>query len=120
MRRGRNRVVRRLTHVHMRIRVHAVLPLVTGEDFVREIPDHLVHVHIEAGVAAALPHIKRKLFIERAVERPVCCLHDRVRDLGVERSDLSVRAGRGFLDPRHRAEDIRIENDGKPLGSRHT
>ena len=97
--------------------MNTVLALVTRENLIREIPNHLIHIHVEAGVAAALPEVERELLIKRAVERPVSGLHDRVRDLGIERSGLGVRTGRGLLDPRHRAEDIRIENDRQSRGA---
>ena len=52
----RERVVRRLAHVHVVVRVEDVFP---GES-VRAVCDNFVHVHIRLCAASRLPHDKRK------------------------------------------------------------
>lgn len=64
----RDRVVRRLRLVDVRVRMHDVLALAAGQDFVRRIADHFVHVHVDARVAASLPHVEREFAVEFARE----------------------------------------------------
>jgi hypothetical protein len=102
---GREDVVRRLAHVDVVVRVHAL----AGER-----RDHLVRVHVRARARAGLEDVDRELVVELAGGDPVAGGGDALGDVGVEQPEVGVRARGGGLDP---AEPVR---DRRGIGSPET
>ena len=100
-------VVRALAHVDVVVRVHVL----TGER-----GDHLVRVHVRAGAGACLEDVDRELVVVLALGDRVAGGGDALGLVGVEQSELGVRARGGGLDPsqpaRHRHRD-RLAGDGE-------
>src|SRR3954454_18124419 len=85
----REDVVRRLTHVHVVVRVHVV----TGECC-----DHLVRVHVRRRSGPSLEHVDRELVVELARCNPVAAGAHALRLLVVEQPELRVDTRSGRLD----------------------
>ena len=100
-------VVRALAHVDVVVRVHVL----AGER-----GDHLVRVHVRAGAGARLEDVDRELVVVLALGNRVAGGGDALGLVGVEQSELGVRARGGGLDPsqpaRHRHRD-RLAGDGE-------
>ena len=107
----REDVVRRLTHVDVVVRVHAL----TGE-----IRDHLVGVHVRARAGAGLEDVDRELVVELAGGDAVAGGGDALGHLGVEQPEIGIRACGGGLDPAEPVRDRgrnRLTRDGE-IGDR--
>ncbi len=96
--RGGERIVGRLGHVDVVVRVDRVLAakLAAGE-LDRAVRDHLVHVHVGLGARARLPDGQREVVVERAGDHLIGGAHDQLGPVGVEEAELPVDEGRRFL-----------------------
>ncbi len=128
MHRCREGVVRRLTTIHMIVRMHRLLAaeFPTGQ-FDRAIRYHFVRIHVRLGARAGLEHHQRKVLIELAVNdflrRPL----DQAGHIRRQFAQLGVGARRGqFEDAQrtyHRALPAKARNPNRemmhrPLGLR--
>ena len=86
--RGRERVVRRLRHVDVVVRVdgHLGAQLAAGH-LDRPVRDDLVHVHVRLRAGARLPHEQGEVVVEGAVEDLVGGRDDQLGQLPVEEAD---------------------------------
>ena len=91
----REDVVRRLAHVDVVVRVHALAG---------EVRDHLVRVHVRARPGAGLEDVDRELVVELARCDAIAGGGDALGHLGIEQPEIRVRAGGRGLDP---AEPVR-------------
>ena len=65
---GRDRVVGRLAHIDVIVRVHRLFRAeFAAERDIGGVRDHLVDVHVGLGAGAGLPHQQRKMLVELAV-----------------------------------------------------
>ena len=98
---GRDRVVRRLRHIHVVVRmdlvVRAALP---AEELVCPVRDDLVHVHVGTRAGTALYGIKNKGVGKLPFEDLLTGCDDRITLLLREESRLVVYDGGSFLDKR--------------------
>ena len=92
---GREDVVRRLAHVDVVVRVHALAG---------EVRDHLVRVHVRARPGAGLEDVDRELVVELACRDAIAGGGDALCHLRIEQAQIRVRAGGRGLDP---AEPVR-------------
>jgi hypothetical protein len=92
----REDVVRRLAHVHVVVRMHAL----AGED-----GDDFVRVHVRRGPRARLEHVDGKLVVELAVRDAIRGSGDPLCLVLVEETQVSVHARRGGLDATEPARD---------------
>ena len=104
---GREDVVRRLTHVHVVVRVH-VLAGKCG--------DYLVGVHVRGGSRAGLEDIDRKLVVQFADRNAIGSFGDSLGLLVVEQPELGIDARGRSLDssqPAGNGRRNRFARDGK-------
>ena len=87
--RRREHVVRRLPHVHVVVRVHALAG---------EVRDHLVGVHVRGGAGAGLEDVDRELVVVLAGGHLVARARRCARRCRVEQPELGVHARRLGLD----------------------
>ena len=105
----RNRVVGRLRHVHVVVRMHGrVLAPRAAEELVGAIGQHLVGVHVVRRAGARLVRVDDELVAMLAGEHLVGGRDDGVGEPRVEAARLLVRERRGLLDPDLR-RDERLE-----------
>src|SRR5262249_25389679 len=103
----REDVVRRLPHVDVVVRVHALA---------RNRRDHLVRVRVRRGAGARLEDVDRELVVELAGGDPVGGGGDPVGLRRIEQAGLGVDGGRRGLDPPEPADDVdrdRLAGDGE-------
>ena len=93
---GGKDVVRRLSHVHVIVRMDVVA---------REVRDHLVGVRVRRGAGAGLEDVDRELVVVLARRHRVAGGRDPLADRGVEQAELGVDPRRGGLDPPQPAHD---------------
>ena len=105
---GRERVVRRLAHVHVVVGVDRFLAATRARRQLVGAPgDHLVHVHVRLRARAGLPDPQRELGSERPpvvgdlVGRP----RDQFVSLGRQQPEVSVDVGCRALEQAERAND---------------
>ena len=104
----RERVVRRLAHVHLVVRVAQRLGAeAAAEDFDRAVGDDLVGVHVGLGARAGLPDDQREMIVELALGDLLSGPDDGGADLGVELAEVHVDLGGGALDEPEGADDRR-------------
>ena len=123
MHRGRKRVVRRLRHVHVVVRMNRLLAAEhAARHLDRAIRDDLVGVHVGLRAAAGLPDAQRKMIVEFARDHLV---RRRGYQLGLVRrqfAEIAINFGRRLLQnperahhrPRHPIESDR-EMQQRPL-----
>ena len=100
--RGRERVVGRLAHIDVVVRVHRLFAAdLAAEQLDRAVRQDLVDVHVGLRARAGLPDIERKMLVELAGDRLVGGTHDGVR------LPLRQPAGRG-IDQCRRLLDIAV------------
>ena len=124
--RGRCRVVGRLRHVHVVVRVHVLVGAeASAEQLVRAVGDDLVHVHVERHACARMEDVDHELIEMPAFEDLVACFDDRVLAPIVESACLGVGESGGALHPDERPDKRRegpISADrvvlDRPLGLR--
>ncbi len=97
--RGREHVVRGLTHVHVVVRVNGIA---RADRLVRELAtavrDHLVRVRVRAGAGTGLENIEREMLVELAFGHFLGGLHDQRRAVRIEQSEIVVGLRRAPLD----------------------
>ena len=104
---GRDRVVGRLAHIDVIVRMHRLF----GAEFAAErqiggVGDHLVDVHVGLGAGAGLPHQQREMPVQLAVGDVLRHRDDRLGAPAVERTEIAVDLGRRALDQAERAHDL--------------
>ena len=98
-RRGREHVVRRLTHVDVIVGMDdAVFAARSAEQFSGTVGDHLVCIHVVRRTGAGLIDIDHELIAETTAENLVGGLGDRVPHARLEPAKREVRLCSGFLD----------------------
>ena len=99
MHRGRERIVRRLAHVDVIVRMHRLLGAeFAAEHLVGAVGDHLVQVHVALGAGAGLPDHERKVIVELAVDHLMRRAGDGAGTARVDQAQLAVGLGCGKLD----------------------
>ena len=123
MHRGRERVVRRLRHVHVVVRMNRLLAAEhAARHLDRAIRDYLVGVHVGLRAAAGLPDAQRKMFVEFARDNLVRRRGDQLGLLRRQFLQIAINFGRRLLQqperayhrPRHPIESDR-EMQQRPL-----
>ena len=123
MHRGRERVVRRLRHVHVVVRMNRLLAAEHAAGHLdRAIRDYLVGVHVGLRAAAGLPDAQRKMFVEFARDNLVRRRGDELGLLRRQFLQIAINFGRRLLQqperahhrPRHPIESDR-EMQQRPL-----
>src|SRR5205085_274576 len=100
--RGRECVVRGLTHIDVVVRVYWLLAAdFAAEQLNRAVRQYLVDVHVRLGARTRLPYIEREVFIELSGDRLIGGAHDGVR------FPLRQPSG-GGVDQRRRLLDIAV------------
>ena len=105
---GRKRVVGRLRHVHMIVRMNGFLRshLAAG-DFYGAIRNYLVHVHVGLGPAAGLPNAQRELVSQLAGNHFIGRLHDQLGFVGRQLAQILIDQRGGFLEDAEGANQLR-------------
>ncbi len=104
---GRDRVVGRLAHIDVIVRMHRLF----GAEFAAErqiggVGDHLVDVHVGLRAGTGLPHQQREMPVQPAVGDVLRHRDDRLRAAAVERTEIAVDLGGGALDQAERTHDL--------------
>ena len=116
MHRGRKRVVRRLRHVHVIVRMNRLLAAEHAAGHLdRAIRDHLVGVHVGLRAAAGLPDAQRKMIVERARDHFVGRRRHQLGFVGRQFAEIAINLSRRFFQnperthhrPRHPIESDR-------------
>ena len=103
----RERVVGRLGHVDVVVRVNGLLRAAfAAEQFVRAVGDDLVHVHVGLRAAAGHPDFQREFAVELPGEDLVAGGADRVRQSGVELAEAAVGERARFLQDGESADHL--------------
>jgi hypothetical protein len=98
-RRGREYVIRRLSHVDVVVRVHArVFAAPSAEQFGRAVGEHLVRVHVVRRSGACLVNVDEELIAEAACQDLVGGAYDSVGDIRGQPAEITVRFRGGLLD----------------------
>src|SRR5438034_1920272 len=106
--RRRGRVIRRLRHVHVVVRVHVLVrPQTAAENLVRAIGENLVHVHVKRHASTRVEYIDNELIHVLSGEHLIARREDRVLPPLVETPCLSVRERSGPLDPNEGSDERR-------------
>ncbi len=92
MQRCRDRIVGRLSAVHVVVRVHRVVVAqrTLPEDFVGAVRQHFIHVHVRRSARTRLEHFHHELVIELPGEHLVGGLHDGVGALFGNEAEVFV------------------------------
>jgi hypothetical protein len=99
----RDRVVRRLRHVHVVVRVYGLAAERFSHEHGGPVADDLVGVHVRGGAAPGLEDVEHELLVVRAVDHLLRGLDDHLGRLGVEQAEVPVRLRSGLL---HVAEGL--------------
>jgi hypothetical protein len=106
MHRGRNSIVGRLAAVDVVVRMNGRLAAALApERLVGDGRDHLVGVHVGLGAGSGLPDDERELLVVLAGHDLGRSRRDRIRDLGVELTEVLVHEGCGLLHEPERAHE---------------
>src|SRR5256714_355185 len=101
---GGERVVRRLRHVHVVVRVDGPLaPQLAAGDLDGAVRDDLVGVHVCLRAAARLPDAQGEVLVQLPLDHLVRRAHDEPRLVGGELAQLLVDDGGGLLQDAERA-----------------
>ncbi|MGY2808105.1 hypothetical protein ACVIHF_004835 [Bradyrhizobium sp. USDA 4506] len=91
MHRGRKRVVRRLTHVDVIVRMNRLLGAkLAAEHLVGAVGDHLVHVHVALRARTGLPDHQREIVVELAFDYFLGCADDGAGAARIELAELAI------------------------------
>ncbi len=94
----RKRVVRRLRHIHIVIRMNRLLAAQNaGGDLNRAVRDHLIRVHIGLRAAAGLPDVQWEVLIQFSGDHFICGLHDQLGLFRRELAQILVHQRRGLF-----------------------
>ena len=104
---GRDRIVRRLAHVDVIVRMHRRFraELAAKRD-IGGVGDHFIDVHVGLRARAGLPNQQRKMPVELAVGDILRHRGDGRGAPAVERAQIAIDLGRGALDQAERAHDL--------------
>jgi hypothetical protein len=92
--RSRERVVRRLAHVDVIVRMHRRLAAeLAAEQLDRAVRDHLIEVHVRLRARTGLPDDKREVAVELAVDHFARGAGDGGGPAAVEQAELPVGLG---------------------------
>ena len=104
--RGRERIVRRLAHVHVVVRVNRLLRAHhAAHHFDGAVRDHLVGVHVRLRARTRLPHDQREMIVQLAVDHFLRRCDDVLGQLRLQLAQLKVCFRRRTLHDAQRPHD---------------
>ena len=106
MHRGWKRVVRRLAHIDVIVRMHRLLGAgLAAEQFAGTVGDHLIEVHVGLRTRSGLPDHQREIVVELAVDHFARRTNDGASAALVEQAEFKIGLCRRKLHDRQCAND---------------
>ncbi len=104
--RRRKRIVRRLAHVDVVVRMNRLFGADrAAEHFNGAVGDHLVRIHVRLRARARLPDDEREMIVEMAVDHLLRGFDDHLAELRIELAERHVGDGGRLLHDAERADD---------------